>query len=100
MDGEGSATIIHYGSIKSRRVTRNVLATELFAVTHGFDVSLTIILTVKDIFGKRVAMKFYTYSRSLFDSVTNINSRTGKRLLIDHLILRQSYERREITKVF
>lgn len=31
--------IIQYGSLESRRVTRSVLATELLAIVHGFDIS-------------------------------------------------------------
>ena len=34
----GYANIIHYGSLKSKRVTRSVLAAELFAMVYGFDI--------------------------------------------------------------
>lgn len=100
MDGKRNSNIVHYGSIKSRRVTRSVLAAELFAMTHGFDVASTIRLTVNDVFGRVIPMKFYTDSKSLFDCLTNINSTAEKRLLIDLRMLRQCYERREITEVF
>lgn len=59
--------IIHYGGVKSKRVTRSVLEAELFAMTHGFDIAYTICLAVNDIYGKIVPMKFYADSHSLFD---------------------------------
>lgn len=99
MDDKGNSTIVHYGSVKSKCVRKSVLAAQLFAMTHEFDVSSTICLAVNDIFGRIVSMKFYTDSRSLFDCLTNINSTTEKRLLIDVRMLEQSYERRKTKKV-
>lgn len=60
MDDKGNLIIVHYGSIKARRVTRSVLADELFAMTQGFDFLPTICLAVKDIIEQIVPMKFYT----------------------------------------
>lgn len=99
INNDGNANIVHYGSIKLRSVTRSVLAAELFAITHGFDVASTLRLAGHDTFGRIAPMKFYTDSRR-FDCLTNISSNTKEELLIDRRILRQSYKRREISEVF
>lgn len=99
IDTHDHANIIHYGSIKSKRVTRSVLAAELFAMVHGFDVSSTIRLALNDMLDRVIPLRVYTDSRSLYDCLTRINQTAEKRLLIDLRMLRQSYERREITEV-
>ena len=50
--------------------------------------------------GRIIELHVYTDSRSLYDGLVRINQTTEKRLLIDLRMLRQSYERREITEVF
>lgn len=99
-DAHDSANIIHYGSIKSKCVTRSVLADELFAMVHGLDVSPTIRLMLNDTLDHVIPLRVYTDSRSLYDCLTRINQTAEKRLRIDLRMLRQSYERRKITEVF
>lgn len=100
MDNEGNANIVHYGSLKFERVTRSVLASELFAMVHGFDIACTIRLTLNKMPNRVIALHVYTDSRSLYECLIRINQTTEKRLLIDLRMLRQSCERREITEVF
>lgn len=100
MDDKNNANNVHYGSTKSKRITRSVLAAELFAMVQGFDVCSTIRIAINEMFDRSVPLNIYTDSRSLFDCQTNINRTTEKRLLIDLCMLRESYERREISEVF
>lgn len=100
MDEHGKTNIIHYGSIKAKRVARSVLAAELFSMVHAFDISTTMRLTLNMVFNRLVPLKLYTDSKSLYDSLVRINSTTEKRLLVDLHMLRQSYERREISDVY
>lgn len=39
MEKHGKLNIVHYGSIKFKRITRSILSTALFAMVHGFDIS-------------------------------------------------------------
>lgn len=96
MDTRLHANIIHYGSIKSKRITRSVLKVELFAMVHGFDVSSKICIALNEMFGKVLPLHVFTDSRSLFDRLTKISRTAEERLLIDLSSLRQCYERREI----
>ena len=41
------ANIVHWSSIKCKRITRSVLASKLYTMAHRFDISTTIKLTVK-----------------------------------------------------
>eukprot|EP00171_Calliarthron_tuberculosum_P004960 IDg4960t1 len=100
VDSNGFANIIHYASVKSKRVTRSVLAAELYAMVHGYDSAATLQLSLSAIFRRRLAVRIYTDSRSLYDSVTRLSSTREKRLLIDLSLLREAFEKREISDVF
>jgi hypothetical protein len=41
-DATKKANIIHWSSVKCKRVTCSVLASELYGMTHGFDISTAI----------------------------------------------------------
>ena len=99
MDKNFNANIVHYGSSKSKRVTRSVLSAELYAMMYGFDTSSVILHTLRSFLGKSIPLRLYTDSKCLFDSLTRLNSTTEKRLLIDLSLLREAYELREITEV-
>lgn len=99
IDSEGNSNLLHYSSFKSKRVARSALAAELFALSHAFDISSTIRVSLKSMLGKDIQIKFYMDSKSLFGNVIGINAPTEKRLLIDLSVLRQSYKRREIAEV-
>lgn len=47
-----------------------------------------------------IALQVYADSRSLYERVVCVNNTTKKRLLIDECIIRQLYERHDITEVF
>ena len=100
MDKKGRTNVIHYASVKSRRISRSVLSSELYAMVVGFDVGSTMNATLRDIFSRRIPMHLYTDSRCLYDSVTGIAATAEKRLLIDLGLLRESFELREIENVF
>lgn len=100
MDKQGYGNIIEYRRRKTKRITRSVLDAELFAMVHGFDVAATNRLTLNAMIDRLIPLHVYTDSRSLYDCLTRINQTTEKRLLIYLRMLRHSYERSEITKVF
>jgi hypothetical protein len=41
--------IVHWSSVKCKRVTRSVLASELYAMVHGFDIGIAIKTTLDKI---------------------------------------------------
>ena len=108
MNNEGAANIIHYSSQKSKRITRNALAAEFYAMMNGFDTAAALKVLLDQLepnagadnsLKSAVPMVIYTDSRSLYNSLVSLNTTTEKRLLIDLHLLRQVYERREIAEV-
>ncbi len=94
------ANIIHWFFTKCKRVIRSVLAAKLYAMTNEFDadsVIKSIIQRILNIFS--LSMILLTDSRSLYDCLVKLDITSEKRLMIDLMCLRQSYERREITKI-
>ena len=55
--------------------------------------------TINSILQSEIPLTVYTDSYSLYDCVTKLGTTAEKRLIIDIIGLRQSYERREITEV-
>ena len=99
MDANGNANIIHYSTAKSRRVTRSVLAAELYGMAAGFDAAAAAKPAISEALARDVPLTIYTDSKSLYYSLTTINTTTEKRLLIDLQVIRQAYEYKEIAEV-
>lgn len=103
-DAKNIANIIHWQSVKCRRVTRSVLASELYALSLGFDIAATKKSTINQIFShstldNKIPLNVCVDSKSLFDCLVKLGTTQEKRLMIDLHYLRQSYERREVTEI-
>ena len=48
-DRNQSVNVLHWSSIKCKRVTRSVLASELYALAYGFDIGAVIKSTIQKI---------------------------------------------------
>jgi hypothetical protein len=93
------ANILHWSSTKCKRVTRSILASELYAMVHGFDTAGAIKATIDEVLNIQVPLVLCTDSKSLYDCLVKLGTTQEKRLMVDVLCLRQSYERREIAEV-
>ncbi|KAI1004025.1 hypothetical protein K3495_g4184 [Podosphaera aphanis] len=98
-DNSKKANIIHWSSIKCKRVTRSVLASELYAMAHGFDIGTAIKPTIEQLLQTKIPLIMCTDSKSLYDCLVKLGTTQEKRLMIDLMCLRQAYERREIAEV-
>lgn len=65
----------------------------------GFDMGMAIQTTINGVLQTTVPLVLCTDSYSLYDCVTKLGSTAEKRLMIDLMGLRQSYERREIDEI-
>ena len=54
VDASGRANILHWSSTKCKRVTRSVLASELYGMAHGFDMGISVKSTIDRILGTDV----------------------------------------------
>ncbi len=80
--------IVHWSSIKCKRVTRSVFAAELYALIHDFDLDVafkTILFAILDRF---VSFVLCTDSKSLYDCLVKLDTTQKKRLMIDVMSLR------------
>lgn len=97
-DNDNNANIIHWSSIKCKRV-RSVLASELYRMAHGFDHGAVIKAIIEKILQLELPLVLCTDSKSLYERLVKLGSTQEKRLMVDLMCPRQSYERRMITEI-
>jgi len=95
--------IVHWSSIKCKRITRSVLASEIYAMAHGVDIAIAIRGTIDMIMERlslpKVPIVVCTDSRSLYDCLVKLGTTKEKRLMIDIMALREAYERSELMDI-
>jgi hypothetical protein len=91
--------LIHWSSIKCKRITRSVLAVELYAMINDFDVEAVVKFIIDRMLHISLSLILLTDSKSLYDCLVKLDTISEKRLMIDLMCLRQSYERREIAEI-
>ncbi|KAM4061125.1 polyprotein [Hirsutella rhossiliensis] len=95
--------VLHWSSTKCKRVTRSVLASEIYGMVNGFDIGISLATTIRKITDRLnlppIPLIVCTDSFSLYECLVKLGTTKEKRLMIDIMALRQSYERREITEI-
>ncbi|EED15752.1 hypothetical protein TSTA_051890 [Talaromyces stipitatus ATCC 10500] len=100
-DARNNANILHWSSTKCKRITRSVLASEMYGMANGFDAAAAIKSTLTQLLhlSEPLPLVLCTDSKSLYECLVKLGTTREKRLMIDLMCLRQSYERQEITEV-
>ena len=84
-------------------MTRSVLASEIYGIVHGFDLGIALATTLKIVTDQlnlpAIPLIVCTDSYSLYECLVKLGTTNEKRLMIDIIALRQSYERREIAEI-
>ena len=95
--------ILHWSSIKCKRVTRAVLASELYGMVAGIDMAISLSTTLRCITEQlgigAIPTVVCTDSYSLYECMVKLGTTQEKRLMIDIMAIRQSYERREVSEM-
>ncbi|EKD18830.1 hypothetical protein MBM_03072 [Drepanopeziza brunnea f. sp. 'multigermtubi' MB_m1] len=98
-----TGNILHWVSQKCKRVTRAVLASELYAMSLSIDIAIAMSTTFAQITAQLRIPNFpvvvCTDSYSLYECMVKLGTTKEKRLMIDIIAIRESYERRELSKV-
>jgi hypothetical protein len=88
--------LIHYSSTKSKRVTRSVLASEIYGMVGG----VNIIKMIMDQLGfSYPVITICMDSYSLYECLVKLGTTKEKHLMIDIMALCQSYKQWEITEI-
>jgi len=98
-DATNKANIIYWLLIKCKRVTRSVLALELYRMAYRFDIKAIIKLIVNKILNINLLLIMCIDLKSLYNCLIRLGTTQEKRLIIDVMCLWQAYERREIMEV-
>jgi hypothetical protein len=84
-------------------VTRSVLASEIYGIVAGADLAYAISSTLAKITDQlnlpTIPLIVCTDSYSLYKCLVKLGTTKEKRLMIDIMALRQSYERRELFEI-
>ena len=95
-----TGNIVHWSLTKCKRITRSVLASEIYGMANGVDIGFIIAAIVSMILRQLslppVPLVVCTDSLSLYDCVVKLGITREKRLMIDIMALREMYERREL----
>ncbi|EED11957.1 hypothetical protein TSTA_000350 [Talaromyces stipitatus ATCC 10500] len=98
-----TGNIIHWALSKCKRVTRSVLASEIYGLTTGFDHGITLASIIKMIMDHlnlpTILVVVCTNSYSLYECLVKLGTTKEKRLIIDLIALHQSYKKREIDEI-
>jgi hypothetical protein len=79
-NASGKANIIHWSSTKCKRVTRSVLAAELYGMAHGFNIAAAVKSTIDKMLSITIPLILCTDSKSLFDCLVRLSTTQEKRL--------------------
>jgi hypothetical protein len=88
--------LIHYSSTKCKRVTRSVLASEIYGMVGGVDMAVAVNTTIKMIMDQlgfsHPAIIVCMDSYLLYECLVKLGTTKEKHLMINIMALRQSYE--------
>jgi hypothetical protein len=92
--------LIDWRSVKSKRVTRLVLASEVYGMLAGVDmvyvIGSTLNIVIKQLNLPTILIVVCTNSYSLYECLVKLGTTKEKRLMINIIAIRQSYKRREL----
>jgi hypothetical protein len=83
--------LIHYSSTKSKRVTRSILASEIYGIVGGVNIAIVINITLsmisKQIDLPNILIVVCTDSYSLYECLVKLGTTKEKRLIINIMAL-------------
>lgn len=74
VDNENKANIIYWLSIKCKRITRGVLASELYVMVYGFDVGGVLKSIMEGVLAQSVSMILYIDSKLLHNCLVKLGT--------------------------
>ena len=75
--------IVHWSSVKCKRVMRSVLASELYSTVHSFNISIAVKTMLDKILQINLPVILCTNSKLLYDCLIQLGTTQEKQLMID-----------------
>jgi len=66
--------MIHWSSTKYKRVTRSILASELYSIAHGFNIGSLVKSIINKALEIKVLLVIYTNSKSLYEYLVKLGT--------------------------
>ena len=89
--------LIHYSFTKSKRVTKSILASKIYGIIKNINMAIAINTMIKIITRQlgfsHTPIIVYTNSYSLYECLIKLSTTKEKRLIINIMVLHQSYKR-------
>jgi hypothetical protein len=86
------SNVIYYSSTKCKRVIRSVLASKIYGMVNGFNISIAIATTLRMITEYlnllAIPLVIYTNLYSLYECLVKLGTTKEKRLIINIIVLR------------
>ena len=98
-DASNKCSILHYASIKSKRIVRSSMDGETLAFSAGFDAGFILRHDIELMTGMKIPIIMLTDSKSLFDVLTRAKYTTEKRLMVDIAAAREAYNDHVISNI-
>jgi hypothetical protein len=96
-DSNDNCVLLQWFSRKYARVAPSILPGETVVYVTVLDLAFAIHHCLKQILSRELPFYLFTDSSSLFSTVTKFQAVREKRLSIGLAVLRQAYQRREVT---
>jgi hypothetical protein len=97
------SNIIYWFSLKCKRITRSVLASEIYAMAYRVDIAIAIRSTLNVIIDRlslsHVPVVVCTDSLSLYECLEKLGTTKEKRLIINIIAIREGYKRGDLTDI-
>ena len=95
--------LIYWSSVNCKQVTRSTIASDIYAMVSGLGLGIAIKAILRMVIDRlnipSIPLVICTNSYSLYECLVKLGTTSEKRLMIDIMALRQSYERREISEI-
>jgi hypothetical protein len=90
-------------SVKCKRITKSVFVSEIYAIAYGVDIAIAIRTIIDKITDRlrlpKASVIVCTNFLSLYECLIKLETINKKRLIIDIMALRQTYERQKVFNI-
>jgi hypothetical protein len=98
-----NGNLIYWNSTKSKKIIKNVLILKIYGMVGGinilFVINFTLTIIIKQLRLLIILIIVYTDFYSLYECLVKLKIIKKKRLIIDIMTIRESYENRELFEI-